>query len=66
MPANNLTYRNVLTCKTWLGDIARMYKHARELGYEYFLWNDRVYRIPQQLGGQAEVIDTGMTVNDIS
>lgn len=62
---STLSFRDVLTCKTWLGDIDRMYKYACELGYEYFLWNDRVYRIPPKLGGKPEVIDTGLTVSDV-
>lgn len=62
----NITWRDVVTCKTWLGSIDRMYKYALELGYEYFMWNDRIYHIPAKLGGKPEVIDTGLTVNDIN
>ncbi len=60
-----LTYKDVLTCKVMLGHISRMYQYATELGYEYFLWNDRVYRIPPKIGGKPEVVDTGLTVKDI-
>lgn len=63
--ANKLSFRDVLTCKVWLGSIDRMYQYAVELGYEHFLWNDRVYKIPQQIGGTREVVDTGLTVNDV-
>jgi hypothetical protein len=60
-----LSYKDVLTCKTWLGDIAKMFEFARQLGYEYFLWNDRVYRIIPKLGGKPEVIDTNLTVENV-
>lgn len=65
MTIKQLTYRDVLTCKTWLGHIERMYKYAIDLGYEYFLWNDRVYRVEGALGAEPEVWDTGLGVKDV-
>ena len=57
------TYKDILTCKVWLGDIAKMYEFATQLGYSHFMWNDRVYRI---VGGfSKDVVDTGLTVHDI-
>ena len=60
-----LSWRNVLDCKTWVGDINRMYELANTLGYCFFLWNGRVYQIPQKIGGKPEVVDTGLTEKDI-
>jgi hypothetical protein len=56
------TYKNTLTCKTWIGSLERMYQYAVELGYEYILWNDRVYKV---LPFCKNVEDTGMTVEDL-
>ncbi len=60
-----LSFKDVLTCKVWLGDVVKMYNFASQLGYEYFLWNDRVYRIVPKLGGKPEVHDTNLTIADV-
>lgn len=57
-----LSYKDVLTCKAWLGDIAKMYDYAVALGYPYFLWNDRVYQV---MIGERNVTDTGLTVENV-
>lgn len=54
------SYRSVLHSENRIGHIDKMASFARELGYPYFLWNDRLFSV-----GDKEYIDTGYTVKDI-
>lgn len=58
-----ITYRDVAVCKTWVGSIENMRNLALALGYEYFLWNDRVYQI--EVGGGNYARDTGLTKKEL-
>lgn len=57
-----LSYKDVITCKTWIGNISYMRECAVKLGYEYLLWNDRVYKV-LPFCNNAE--DTGLTAKDV-
>jgi hypothetical protein len=56
-----LCYRDVLQAKGRVGHVDVLTEHAKILGYEYILWNDRVYF----LTGESRK-DTGLTVADIN
>lgn len=60
-----LTYKDVVTCKSYLGHISKMFDLADALGYEYFLWNGRVYKIAKAGEIRKYTIDTGLTFRDI-
>lgn len=40
-----LSWGNVLQTKSHIGHINKLFEHAVALGYQYFLWNDQVYRV---------------------
>lgn len=54
------SYRDVLHTRGNIGHIDKMAQLARELGYPYFLWNDRLFKVSDD-----EVIDTGYTVANV-
>lgn len=56
-----LSFRDVLHTRERLGHIDRIYELAKQLGYPYFLWNDRVFK----LGAESRYVDTGLTVSDV-
>lgn len=43
-----ITWKNVLDCKAWYGHITAMAETAKRAGYEYFVWNDRLYRFTDE------------------
>ena len=54
----NITWRDVYEEKVWrAGHISRAQDTAKQLGYLYFVWNERVYT--------WEGKDTGLTVDDL-
>ena len=40
-----LSWRDVLDCKDFVGDIVYMLRRARTVGYRYFTYNGVVYEI---------------------
>lgn len=44
-----LSYRDVLHTRERIGHINLMLTLAKQLGYPYFIWNDRVYHISSGL-----------------
>jgi hypothetical protein len=58
-----LTWRDVLDHKGWPVSIDAMYDLALATGYQYFNWNDRIYRVG--VGGTHHGVDTGLTVKDV-
>ena len=56
----NITWKNTLTCYTFIGSINELLKPARKLGYEYIVWNSRVYKVTTD-----EFLDTGAFESDI-
>lgn len=55
------TWRDVMDCKVWFGDAYNMFATARNYGYKYFVWNDRVYKILDDV----RYHDTGYLVKDM-
>lgn len=57
MPGNlqQLSFRDVLHTRERIGHILRMLDFAKELGYPYFVWNDRVYKVEND-----HYVDTGL------
>lgn len=52
--------RDVLHTEEWVGHVGSPTDLAHKLGYEYILWNDRVYHV------EAESLrDTGLTERDL-
>lgn len=56
----SLSAKDVLIPKTSLGHISKAVKIATEVGYVFFVWNDRVYKIEK-----TGAVDTGLTINDV-
>jgi hypothetical protein len=57
---SQFSFRDVLQAKNRVGQIDRLVEFAHTLGYEYILWNDRVYF----LSGDV-VTDTGFTSSSV-
>ena len=57
---SQFSFRDVLQAKNRVGQIDRLVEFAHTLGYEYILWNDRVYF----LSGDV-VSDTGFTAASV-
>jgi hypothetical protein len=57
---SEFSYRDVLQAKNHLGHIVKLAELAKQLGYEYILWNDRVYFV----GGEY-CLDTGITAASV-
>lgn len=62
MPAETspISAKIVLIPKSSLGHISRAIELAQASGYEFVLWNDRVYRIENN-----RQFDTGLTIADV-
>jgi hypothetical protein len=43
--STQLSFRDVLHTRAWLGDRDLMFELAKKLGYPYFLWNDQVHAV---------------------
>lgn len=59
-PLDQLSFRDVLHARRHIGYIGQMYEFAQTLGYPYFMWNDRIYKV-----GKAYFTDTGLTLDDV-
>lgn len=45
MMTKKLTWRDVFdTNKRWYGYIGQAAEESNDIGYEYFCWNDRIYK----------------------
>ena len=56
-----LSWKNILDCKKWYGHISAIADQARMVGYEYFIWNDRIYKT----SGTDGWTDTNKSMDDI-
>lgn len=59
--AGAISWRNTLDCRREYGHITRIIKAARSVGYEYFVWNGRVYRVIGELLSK----DTGILASEL-
>jgi len=57
---SDITWKNTLTCTTFIGSINELLKPARKLGYTYIVWNGRVYKVTPE-----KFEDTGALESDI-
>ena len=56
----SLTDRDLLHTEEWIGNVGSPTDLARKLGYQYILWNDRVYHV------EADALrDTGLSEGDV-
>jgi len=53
---NTFSFRDVLQAKKSLGHITHLHRLACSLGFEYMLWDDRVYFLQND-----SYFDTGLT-----
>jgi hypothetical protein len=54
------TWKNTLTCYTFVGNINELLRPARKLGYKYIVWNGRVYLV-----NEDKWEDTGIFESDL-
>ena len=55
MPDKPLTYQEVLIDRGRTGWIGTLFEIARKLGYPYFMWNDRIYKIEKDWYAETEL-----------
>jgi len=41
---SELSWKVVLYCHSWIGDLEIMIKYAKDLGYPYYMWNGIIYK----------------------
>lgn len=56
---SQLSWKDIFDCKIWYGHISVIARKAHLAGYEYFVWNDRVYKIKEVTVDSVEWSDMG-------
>lgn len=61
-----LSFRDVLHARQRIGHIRFMFELAKQLGYPFFIWADRVYKIEiPSNSAEAGFSDSGFTIADV-